>query len=477
MTDRDYQRKYVVVVADVSAPMVGEKIAACNQFIHDLFAFYQADEYLSEITDISIVASDAEKACEILSAQSVEGILPPILQAQNTTTNVDIGIGVAQELIAERKEYFKLNGICYYRPWIVVLTGDRMRAHGEDRVYQDRLFASIMADMVDKRRYFMLTVCVGNISDSDLDELKKSLPVVLTMDEVYADLRWVFDDSNYSMQSQVMRKLRETYMPDPLPEVPVADWMKSFELDTPEEVVQNIEQKRLCVLVLDVSSTMHGKKLKAMNQCIHDFYTQIQTAMGVRESTIDELEIAIIQYDKEVKILRDPKLLEEDELPPSLIECSSLSATRVAMQGAIGAAIQMVEKRKVFYKETDQPYYTPWIIVMTDGSNATVVDVDAIAQRVATDMKAKRYRMMTIGVGEDANMEWLSKLTPGKALRLDGLRLDFVVSVGPDDDDFPLSPMELTDNAASLELDLDNEELSVSKCFDVDEEGRITIEI
>ena len=477
MTDRDFQRRYVVVVADVSAAMAGEKIAACNQLLRDLFAFYRADEYLADITDISVVTTDAEKACEILSAESVEDSVPPVLQVQSTQTNVDIGIGVAQELIAERKEYFKSNAICYYRPWIVVLTGDRMRAHGEDRVYQDRFFASIMADVVDKRRYFMLTICVGDIWDSDLDELKEILPVVMTMDEVYADFRWVFDDSNFSMQSQVMRKLRETYMPKPLPEVPVEDWMKSFEFDTPEEIVQNIEQKHLCVLVLDVSSTMHGKKLEAMNQCLHDFYTRIQTAMGVRESTIDELEIAIIQYDEEVKILRDPKLLEEDELPPSLIESSSLSATGVAMQGAIGVAIQMVEKRKVFYKETYQPYYTPWIIVMTDGSNATVVDVDAIAQRVATDIKAKRYKMMTIGVGEDANMEWLSKLTPSKALRLDGLRLDFVASVDPADDDLPLPPSWTNNDAASFELDLDSEEWPVLEGFDVDEEGRIIIEI
>ena len=134
MTDRDFQRRYVVVVADVSAAMAGEKIAACNQLLQDLFAFYQADEYLADITDISVVTTDAEKACEILSVDSVEGSVPPVLQVQNTQTNVDIGIGLAQELIAERKEYFKSNAICYYRPWIVVLTGDRMRAHGEERV-------------------------------------------------------------------------------------------------------------------------------------------------------------------------------------------------------------------------------------------------------------------------------------------------------------------------------------------------------
>lgn len=241
MTDRYYQRKYVVVVADVSAAMAGEKIAACNQLIHDLFAFYQSNEYLSEIIDISIIASDGEKAIEIQTAQSVEEVVPPVLQVQNTATNVDIGISVAQELIVERKKYYKSNCICYYRPWIVVLTGDRMRAHGEDRVYQDRLFASIMMDMVDKRRYFMLTICVGDILDSDLDELKNRLPVVMTADEVYADFRWIFSENGTSFASQVMQKLRETYKPELLPELPVEDWMKCFEFDKHEDVVHSSE--------------------------------------------------------------------------------------------------------------------------------------------------------------------------------------------------------------------------------------------
>ena len=112
------------------------------------------------------------------------------------------------------------------------------------------------------------------------------------------------------------------------------------------ESAQNLEQKCLCVLVLDVSGSMRGAKLDSLNQGVRDFFTQIQTADGVPESLVDQLEIAIMQYDEEVRILRDPKLLEDGELPPTLTERGSMTETVVAIE----EAIKLVEDRKAFYK-------------------------------------------------------------------------------------------------------------------------------
>lgn len=188
------------------------------------------------------------------------------------------------------------------------------------------------------------------------------------------------------------------------------------------ESAQNQEQKFLCVLVLDVSGSMRGSKLDSLNQGVRDFFTQIQTGDGVAETTIDQLEVSIIQYDEEVRILRDPKLLEDGELPPTLTERGSVTETVMAIE----EAIKLVEDRKAFYKSTGQSYYRPWIIVMTDGEpygkKANPEDIDAISVRVAEDSKNKRYMMMGIGVGEDANMELLKKMTAGKAMKLDGLK-------------------------------------------------------
>lgn len=188
------------------------------------------------------------------------------------------------------------------------------------------------------------------------------------------------------------------------------------------ESAQNFEQKCLCVLALDVSGSMRGSKLDSLNNGLKDFFTQIQTGDGCDATTVDQLEVAIIQYDEEVRVLRDPKLLEEGELPPTLTERGSTTETVVAIE----EAIKMVEDRKAFYKSTGQSYYRPWIILMTDGepygNRASKEDIEAISQRVATESKNKKYMMMGIGIGGDANMELLQKMTGGKALKLDGLK-------------------------------------------------------
>lgn len=187
------------------------------------------------------------------------------------------------------------------------------------------------------------------------------------------------------------------------------------------ESAQNLDQKCLCVLVLDVSGSMRGEKLNALNQGVKDFFTQIQTADGVAENLVDQLEISIIQYDEEVKILRDPKLLEENEIPPILEERGSTTETVAAIE----EAIKLVEDRKAFYKETGQKYYRPWIVLMTDGepygARASQADIDAISERVKRETEGKKYMMMGIGVGE-ANMPLLTQMCAGKALPLAGTK-------------------------------------------------------
>lgn len=188
------------------------------------------------------------------------------------------------------------------------------------------------------------------------------------------------------------------------------------------ESAQNLEQKCLCVLVLDVSGSMRGAKLDSLNQGVRDFFTQILNPGKGEENLRDQLEIGIMQYDEEVRILRDPKLLEDGELPPTLTERGSVTETVIAIE----EAIQLVEDRKAFYKSTGQSYYRPWIILMTDGepygNKASQADIDEISQRVAKEAAAKKYTIMGIAVGQDANMKILEQMTAGQAKALQGLK-------------------------------------------------------
>ena len=165
------------------------------------------------------------------------------------------------------------------------------------------------------------------------------------------------------------------------------------------ESAENYEQKCLCVLVLDVSGSMRGNPIAELNQGLKDFYQEISND----ETTKQRLEIALIEFNSAVKNTLSPALVDNFTMP----ELEANGST--AMVDAVNAAIDLVADRKAWYKETNQNYYRPWIILMTDGEPDSDQDINALAQRIQNDTAQKRYAFMPIGV-EGANMKILDQI-------------------------------------------------------------------
>ena len=165
------------------------------------------------------------------------------------------------------------------------------------------------------------------------------------------------------------------------------------------ESAENYEQKCLCVLVLDVSGSMRGKPIAELNQGLKDFYQEI----SADETTKQRLEIALIEFNSTVKNTLSPALVDNFTMP----ELEANGST--AMVDAVNAAIDLVADRKAWYKDTNQNYYRPWIILMTDGEPDTDQDINTLAQRIQNDTAQKRYAFMPIGV-EGANMKILDQI-------------------------------------------------------------------
>ena len=180
------------------------------------------------------------------------------------------------------------------------------------------------------------------------------------------------------------------------------------------DLIINYNQKLLCIFAIDVSGSMRGNNIQTVNKFFNDFFSWVHD----EEELMVKLEVAIMQYDEEVSILRDPKLLEDGELPPTLTERGSVTETVMAIE----EAIKLVEDRKAFYKATGQSYYRPWIIVMTDGepygNKATQADIDAISLRIKKDIVVKKYNILGVGIGDDFNTEVLNKITCGNFISM-----------------------------------------------------------
>lgn len=183
------------------------------------------------------------------------------------------------------------------------------------------------------------------------------------------------------------------------------------------ETPSNYQEKCLCVLVLDVSGSMRGERIKALNEGLATFFDDIRE----NYSLADALEIAIITFDGEVQTLVQPALVDDIVLPTLK---SRGGMTNLA--GAIQSAIDLVETRKQFYRQHGVSYKRPWIIVMTDGmpSNPTAL-IKNITQQVHQGMTDHSFHFFAIGVKVNkAAMRTLNRISAPSvpAAQLDGIR-------------------------------------------------------
>lgn len=182
--------------------------------------------------------------------------------------------------------------------------------------------------------------------------------------------------------------------------------------DFSSEEAENYEQKCLCVLVLDVSGSMRGEPIEELNKGLQDFYNEI----SAEETTSQRLEVAIITFGSFAKTIQTPKLVENFTMPTLTAGGSTVLVT------AVNQAIDLVTERKNWYKSTSQPYYRPWIVLMTDGEPDDDQDVDKLAERIKEDTQNKRYAFLPIAV-EGANMDILTKIQGGiKPMKLKGTK-------------------------------------------------------
>lgn len=109
-----------VVLVDVSSSMKGAPIAGLQQAFREFVAFVNEDPLARKRVEVAVVTfgSTAEVAVPLQEGRSVE----PVAFDANGTTAMGAAINVALDIIEQRKDEYKINGIQYYRPWLLVLT-------------------------------------------------------------------------------------------------------------------------------------------------------------------------------------------------------------------------------------------------------------------------------------------------------------------------------------------------------------------
>ena len=175
------------------------------------------------------------------------------------------------------------------------------------------------------------------------------------------------------------------------------------------EFAENPEPRCPCVLLLDVSGSMQGTPIKALNEGLQTFKEELN-----RDNLASKrVEVAIITFNDQVEVVQD--FVTADEFnPPSLMAEGSTN-----MGAAIHLGLDILQTRKAQYRANGVVYYRPWVFLITDGSpdgESDSVVVNA-AQRIKEEESNNRVAFFAMGV-EGADMTRLSQIVVRSPLKL-----------------------------------------------------------
>lgn len=177
----NYEQKCLcVLVLDTSGSMnAGNAIGQLNQGLQTFKSQIMDDETARDRLEIAIVSFNSDVKVE-LQPSLISEIEMPTLKASGQTQLVK-AIEEAQQVIIDRKDYYKSKGLTYYRPWIVVMTdGDPYPADQDI----DGVAQKIQED-ADSKKYVFFMIGVGNeVHDEVLSKLTTSQFPAMRMEAV-----------------------------------------------------------------------------------------------------------------------------------------------------------------------------------------------------------------------------------------------------------------------------------------------------
>ncbi|MGF1492441.1 MAG: VWA domain-containing protein [Microcoleaceae cyanobacterium] len=185
-----------------------------------------------------------------------------------------------------------------------------------------------------------------------------------------------------------------------------------MRLEDAVEFAENPEPRCPCVLLLDTSASMQGVAIDALNDGLNTFKQDLSRD----ELAKKRVEVAVISFDNQVKILQD--FVTADQFEPPLLTAQG----QTFMGTAINQALDLVAARKEEYRSNGIAYYRPWIFLITDGEPQGEAErmAESAAQRIQQAENNKQVAFFAVGV-EGANMERLSEIVQRAPLKLRGL--------------------------------------------------------
>ena len=188
---------------------------------------------------------------------------------------------------------------------------------------------------------------------------------------------------------------------------------ESRRLEEAVDFADNSEPRCPCILLLDVSGSMFGAPIKALNDGLHIFRDDLNKD-GLTKKRV---EVAIVTFESTVKVVQD--FVTADKFQPPTLKVGGATY----MGAGIDKALDILQARKASYKANAINYYRPWIFMITDGEPSDNEVVDRAAQRIRDEEARKKVAFFAVGV-EGVNMTRLSQIVVRPPRKLTGLNFE-----------------------------------------------------
>ena len=163
------ERCAVVLALDKSNSMAGERVHLLNEAVAKFKSNLMEDITVARKIDVAIV--EFNHVVWRHPFQNAEIWQPPIIQPEGGTC-LSFGLKVAMDMVTQRKDDYRMNGISHYRPWIILIT-DGYPEH--DSEAELTYAGQRVREANDQKKFNLFTITCGDANETAIALLREKI--------------------------------------------------------------------------------------------------------------------------------------------------------------------------------------------------------------------------------------------------------------------------------------------------------------
>jgi len=162
----------------------------------------------------------------------------------------------------------------------------------------------------------------------------------------------------------------------------------------------NPDPRVACVALIDVSGSMEGEPIAALEQGFAAFTNYLHNDVLASK----RVEVAVVTFGTVARVV--VPMQEARGLQP--VRFTAAGTTNLG--AGINLALDVIEDRKRAYKAAGLQYYRPWVLIVTDGK-ANIGSFDEAVARLNRLETARGVTVFAVGAGPKVDYEQLRRVS------------------------------------------------------------------